>query len=1847
MNRVLLLFFSLLLIIGQSCSSNKTAKPMPESAKAYVYAYSNGVVSRIAPLKIQFAGIVVTEEEVGTEAARGLVEMSPSAAGKWTWVDRQTLRFDPAPAMEFATAYIVTVALEDLFDNVPEEARQFEFSVKTRDPFVSLELDGLTTPDPSVRESQVLKGQILTSDYVADEEVPELLSVAQSNEALNLVWSHNAEGTVHYFTAPGVKRGEATSEITLSWNGAAISAMQKGNEKVEVPKIGDFKVTKAVPYGGGEAKVDIHFSDPIKEDQDFSGLVNISNSTNEFRYVAKGHVLTLYLNEPLAGNQQLSVYTGIQNRYRETMPRSSVWEVTFTATEPQVRLVGQGNILPASAKLVFPFEAIGLNAVEVEIFKIHSSNILQFLQDNNLDGQYDLNKVGKVILRQEVALKNLKPTGNHAQWERYALDLRQFFEMDAKSFYQVRIGFRRDQSRYNCSNQNFTFQERYNRNNDASILNNWYGLEGYYQEYRWDQRDDPCYPAYYNSDRFIVRNVMTSNLGLIVKEGQNQSYSVAVTNLQTAGPVAEATVHFYDYQQQLLGTLTTNAKGLGAKELSEDAFFAVAETTADQAYVRLDDGSALSTSRFDVGGTVLQEGLKGYLYAERGVWRPGDSVFLNFVLEDEKGLLPPAYPVTFELRDAQGQMVEKREGIVPEGEIYPVFFRTSPDDITGVWQASISAGDAVFRKNLRIETIKPNRIKVALTGAEDPIRMSSGVSRMNLEAAWLHGAPAANLKANVEASFQLDRSGFEAFPDYSFYDRNQGNLLSQNQVVFDAPLDDKGKATVEVRMPNANTAAGPLHMRLRTRVYEQGGNFSTESRSFEVFPFDYYAGLRMPEDRYGSPRVLIGEDATIQLASANYQGKVAAGRKLKTELFRVEWRWWWDDEDARGARYARDRNLRSLSSETVTTDASGKANWKVKVDDWGRYLIRVCDEESGHCAAGYVYAGSPWYNEDTFSEEASMLTFRTDKTAYEVGDEVSVTFPAGSAGRALLSLENGEGVIEERWLDTQAGDNVVSFKATADMAPTVYAFLTVLQPYDQDANDLPMRAYGVIPIKVEDPATILEPKILMAEELKPEDFFTVEVSETKGQAMTYTLAVVDEGLLSLTNFKTPNPHETFFAREALGVKTWDLYRYVLSRTNVELNHVLTIGGDGDLAGGKKEDRANRFDPVVLHLGPFELGKGQKVKHRLRMPNYVGAVRAMVVAAKPHAYGSAEKSVPVRKPLMVLATLPRVLGIGEQLELPVNVFAMKEKLGNIKVRLEESSGLVNIATASKQVNFSTTGDQLIRFPISVGNGTGVAKFTVIAEGGGERTTQEIEIDIRNPNPMQSLATPFVLAKGEEKTLDYVPFGSEGTRTGTLEMTNLPPLDLERRLKYLLRYPYGCLEQTTSAAFPQLHLATFMELNDEQRDKVRTNIGVALDRLRQFQRSDGAFSYWPNRGEISSWATSYVGHFLLAAQAAGYTIPSGVLQNWQDYQQGAARAWDGRVADFGLVSRRSYELDQAYRLYTLALAGKPELGAMNRLRERNALSGTSRWRLAAAYALAGQGSAAKDLVRSLTTEVSNYREMDFTYGSGLRDQAMILETLILLEDQSSADLVAQQIAKQMNSQRWLSTQEVAYCLLSFSKYIGENDELSKTYTFTMKQGAANAIDVGADHPYIQINLKDRTNPILVKNTSTQKLFGSIVRQGQPLPEEEQPISRQLQINIVYRDAAGTLLDVSRMEQGTDFIAEVTVSHPNSLNYGYRQLALEQVFPAGWEITNTRFEEINTNPESGYNYRDFRDDRVNTFFNLGRNENKTFRVYLSATYSGRFYLPASTCGAMYDNDIFASSSGYWVEVVTPAIE
>jgi alpha-2-macroglobulin len=615
---------------------------------------------------------------------------------------------------------------------------------------------------------------------------------------------------------------------------------------------------------------------------------------------------------------------------------------------------------------------------------------------------------------------------------------------------------------------------------------------------------------------------------------------------------------------------------------------------------------------------------------------------------------------------------------------------------------------------------------------------------------------------------------------------------------------------------------------------------------------------------------------------------------------------------------------------------------------------------------------------------------------------------------------------------------------------------------------------------------------------------------------------------------------------------------------------------------------------------------------------------------------------VRKPLMILGTLPRVVGPGETVDLPVNVFAMEKKVKNVNVTVASTKGLINVVDgATKSTSFKEVGDNIVMFRMKVADAIGMEKIVIRAEGGGEKAVYTIEIDVRNPNPKMTNAFQAVIDPGQTWSSDYTPIGVAGTNAGVLEVSTIPPLNLGQRLDYLISYPHGCIEQTTSSVFPQLFLSDLLKLDNEKKNEVDRNIKAGIDRLRSFQTSSGGLSYWPGDHEASEWGSNYAGHFLLEAEAKGYTLPGGFIDNWKRYQRTQAINWSPR-------NDRTYysndDLIQAYRLYTLALAKAPELGAMNRLREVKSLSVSAQWRLAAAYQLAGQPEIAKQLVTGISTTIPEYRELAWSFGSSERDEAMILETVSLMDMRAKGAPIAKRISDDLNnSLGWMSTQTTAYCLIALCKF-SSADKMAggTTFDYTVNRQSGK---VSAKEPVSQIDMQIRdtkTGKVTVKNTGKNTLFVRVVLEGIPAAGNETDASDNLGMDVQFTSIYGTQIDPSKIDQGTDFIATVTITNPG-LRGDYHQMALTQIFPSGWEIRNVRMEEgANTVASSSFDYQDIRDDRVYTYFSLYPRRANTYRVQLNAAYSGHFYLPAFYCEAMYDHTINARRAGRWVDVV-----
>ena len=1478
-----------------------------EAISKYIYAYSGGTIGNDELLRVRFVNAAVSQEQVGQNVPSNIFHTYPKIDGQAIWEDDRTILLKPSTVLPFGKKYTVDVALSKIYPEVPKNARIFQYSFRVRELAYEVITEGISA-DPADLHKQELSGRLHINQACDAAKVEKMLSAKQGNKSLSVSWKHNEDGKTHAWTVVGVERSKVGSQVNLAWSGESLGVPRTQKNTQLIPPLDDFVVLSANVIQVEEQYVLINFSDPVDARQDLSGLIRLEGFDGTLRFVSNGNFVRVYPSKRIVGSNTLLIDPAIRNAAGQSLKELSKYNLEFEDLKPAVRLVGRGAIIPqqANGSVIFPFEAVGLSAIDVEVFKIYNSNILHYLQVNDLEGDYQLERVGRIIMQKKFDLAELNPNASSMTWQRYAFDLKEMIQKDPGAIYQVRVAFRKEYTNCNDSKENWVpaTDEPDQYGMVTSILGGnrgiywsdddpwWWDYDGDNPNaYNWDQREEPCSKEYYYDAHFASRNAFVSDLGITGKMGRDNSLFLAVTDLHTTQPLSGISIELLNYQLQPIAQAQTTGDGTVMLEgLREIPFIAVATANNRRGYLRLADGSSLSLSRFDVAGVEAQKGLKGYIYGERGVWRPGDSLFLNFVLEDKSGKLPAGHPVTMEVTDPRGAVQFTRTTSSGVEGVYPFYFATREDAPTGNWICKVKVGSAAFTKTLKIETVKPNRLKMDLDFGKKMLQASDFFTKADgksltgtLKVNWLHGAVGKGLKAKVEMTVKTRKTEFSNYKNYSFDDPSR-YFYSEPQVLFNAAVDQQGMAKVPLKIGDVNEAPGKLTANFKVRAFEQGGDFSTDNFSLEVSPYKRYVGVYIPTNKWGS-KTLDRRGADITFVMVDENGKPLANQQVIVAVYRVDWRWWWDEDSNSGIGNFNSGTYNNVIDEaTLSTNERGQVTWKVKPNGWGRYFVRVADGEGEHAAGDLFWSGYPSDLNDMASRNAAaMLPFTVEKDKYQVGETVTLKVPASENGRILLTLETGTRVAKHLWFDAKAGDNMLTFKTDVNMAPTVYAHVSMLQPHAQTVNDLPIRMYGVVPVNIEDPNSRLEAQLNMPDVLKPDEFFNIGIKELGGKACVYTLDIVDEGLLDLTRFQTPNPWETFFAREALGVKTWDIFDYVLGAYGAELDRILAIGGDG-INQKAKPASVNRFKPAVVHLGPFKLEKGQTANHRVKISNYVGSVRVMAVLSAPPseggpgAYGNAEKTCPVRKPLMILPTLPRVLGPGESLRLPVNVFAMEKSVQNATVTVKEKSGLVSVSGASNTLSFSEPGDQMAYFDLKVGQKTGVAKFVVQASGGGETATSEIELLVRNPNPVITRVLDGVIEPGKTWDKPGNPTDFAELKEAVLEISNIPPINLSKQLDYLIRYPHGCVEQTTSSVFPQLYVDLIAPLNDKQRIEIDKNVKAAITKLQSFQMSSGAFSYWQGGSEAADWAGTYAGHFLLEAKDRGYVVPERMLKKW---------------------------------------------------------------------------------------------------------------------------------------------------------------------------------------------------------------------------------------------------------------------------------------------------------------------------------------------------------------------------------
>ena len=1818
----------------------------------YIAAYSGGMISKGSTIVIEF--MEELPDDVRTKAvSEKMFSFSPSLKGTTEWISDNAIAFVPqSESLKSGVVYQATFALGKVM-KVDRKFSKFEFSFRVEDQSFRL-----TTNPIEIQEDNTVtvRGQIVFGETTKPDMAKKVIEATLDGKKTQVTIEEQDPSLTFPFTVTGITRNDTDRQLLITLNGVSLGVDRKESTTVKIPakdkfRLYDYEVTSEPEY-----RLLLTFSDLVSESQNLKSMILLNNVSN-YTTQANGNQVIVYFT-PNAGmlDMTATIDKNLKNKKGEVLEAPEEINISLERLKPAVEILSKGTIMPSTDHILLPFRTVGLYAIDLKIIRVFENNMLMFLQDNTLskNSSYQLRRAGRLVYKQTFRL-DADPSRKISEWENYSLNLSGLVKQEPGAMYRIELSFKKAYASYDCEDEDEKREALRSAIDLTSMLSPedavaeddkyWDAAESYYyegydmnidwNEYDWYERDNPCDPTYFmQTERKASTNVLVSNLGIIAKSNANHTVWVAVSNLIDTKAISGAKVTAYNYQLQPLGIINTDENGFAVFTLKNKPFLLVAESGEQKAYLRMADGNENMLSRFDVGGVELKKGLKGYIYGERGVWRPGDTLHIAFMLEDREKQIPANHPVSFEVYNPQGQFYKKMISNSGLNGLYSFKMPTQQDDPTGQWNAYIKVGGATFHKSLRIETIKPNRLKINLD-LPDVLEASKGSARVGIHVQWLTGAVARNPAAKMELVLSKASAPFKGYEKYIF-NSPISRFTSGTTEVFDGKLNDNGDISFNMDIPSAENAPGMLNANITCRVFEPGGDASIFSQSVPFSPYPAYVGINFnqrPDQHY----LDVDEDHVFDVVTLSSDGKPVSRSNLEYKIYKIGWSWWWEQssDSYNFESYINNSSYTPVFSGKIST-VNGKGQIKFRLDypDWGRFLVYVKDASGGHATGGTILADWPsWRGRSNKSDPSGikMLTFSLDKNEYQVGEEALVTIPAvASEGRALVALENGSEILHREWVILKKdSETKYTLKITEKMAPNIYIHISLLQPHAATA-DLPIRMYGVMPVFVSNKASVLTPIITMQDVLRPEAEFEVKVKEQNGNPMTYTLAIVDDGLLDLTNFKTPNPWNEFYAREALGIRTWDMYDDVMGAYAGKLGTLLSIGGDGEL--NRSSDKANRFKPVVIHIGPITLNARAEQKHTLRLPSYIGSVRVMVVAGQNGAYGNADKTVSVRAPLMVLSSLPRVLSAGETIALPVNVFAMEDNVKNVTVKVETTGKLKPTNGNSQSVTFATTGDQMVYFDMQTGAETGMETVTITATAGSHTSKETIEIDVRNPNPPTIQYTEKLLEKGQSVEMDYALDEVYEGNWVKVEMSRIPTVDLSRRYDYLYDYKHYCTEQLTSRALPLLFLPEFKDLDAKEAEQSKKNITEAINSLYRRQVSNGGFCYWEGQGYVNDWATSYAGSFLVMAKERGYQVNTDVFNKWISFQRSTAQNWRTNDNASGRYAYNQSDFLQAYRLYTLALAGAPEMGAMNRLKEVSNLSMQSKWRLAAAYALSGKQDAANELIFNASTAVTPYSSNNPTYGSSYRDESMILETLVLLGKNEEAFRQAQTVSKNLTGERYFNTQTTAYAMVAMGQFAAKAAG-KFNFDWYINERKQNKVDPKKAVYQQQLPTNPPSGKVKVENHSDGILYFSLATKTRPIIDQLPAEAEGLKLDVTYTDMSGSSIDVTNLQQGTDFYALVKVSNISGRT-NYTDIALTHIIPSGWEIYNERMVAASMTDDGSqstatevFTYQDIRDDCVLTYFDLPVGKSKEIKVRLQTSYKGEFVLPAILCEAMYD--------------------
>jgi alpha-2-macroglobulin len=1280
---------------------------------------------------------------------------------------------------------------------------------------------------------------------------------------------------------------------------------------------------------------------------------------------------------------EIQVRGGLPSDTMETLGKPAELGVYVKDRGPSVRFSGKSYVLPSKGQQGIPVVTVNTEAVKVDIYRVGDRSLASTLVGGDFQKQmsgYDLeglkDKAGAQIYsgRLEVAAKTNEEVTTAVPVGEAIPELKPgVYVMVA--VHELAKGARRD--------------------NDQSSATQW----------------------------FIV-----SDLGLTALSGEDGIHAF-VRSLADTAAIANASVRLVARNNEILGTAKSDANGYVRFEAGlkrgeggmAPAILVAEGPTGDYAFLDLSAG-AFDLSDRGVKGRDPSGPLDAFLYAERGVYRPGEMVHLTGLVRDRAGRAS-SVPMTLIISRPDG--VEHRRIALTDDALggREAKVALAGTAMTGTWRAKLHAdpkADPLANVSFLVEDFVPERLELKLEPVSKSIAPDEAAT-VKIAGRYLYGPPAANLAVEGDIVVKPSTKDVEGYAGYRF------GRAEEKLTIVRKPLDGTpntgadGRVDIALMLPAIARTARPLEADILLRLREPGGRTIERTVTLPVDPKAARIGIK---PLFKGDEVAEGEAARFEVIKLVADGRRAADGALTWTVFRLEQNWQWYSRDGQW-NYEAVTLTRKVATGTAATTAELAATIEAKAD-WGRYRIEVASADGSVSSSMNFRAG--WYGEEG-ADSPEFLEVALDKPSYKAGETAKLKVVSKTGGRALVTVLSS-GLLSHQQVDVPKGGGEIAVEVGQGWGAGAYIATVLYRPLDVAAKRMPGRALGIRWLALDQADRTLKVAITTPDKVKSAAKLTVPVKLDglkAGEDARITIAAVDAGILNLTRYQPPSPEGHFHAQRRLGVEVRDYYSRLIDGMRAERGK-LRSGGDGN--GGMSTSGSPPVETLVaLHSGIVKVAADGTAQVEFQLPEFNGTVRVMAVAWSADKLGHAMTDVIVRDPVALIASAPRFLTLGDEARIELDLHNVEGAVGSYKVAVEQESATgAKASILGRDVTLNANQRVQERFKVKPTDVGRMAYDVRVTGPNGVDVKRRLTLDVKVPaGDIRRYTVSSLGAKGGKITLSPDLAQDLVASRTQINLTVGPAaaMDVSGLLTQLDRYPYGCAEQTTSRALPLLYANALSAQSGLPADPaLKERIQAAIERVLEMQDASGAFGIWgPRNGDM--WLSAYVTDFLTRAKESGYSVkPQALaqaldkLQNFVSYAQDFEKGGEARAYALYVLARNSraamgdlrYYVDTRLERFSTPLA-KAQLGAALAM-----LGDKERAEKAFKAALAGIDAKDADLSR-------------LDYGSGLRDRAGLLtlaaETKMVGIE---APQLASVLAKAYASKQFTSTQEQAWMLLA---------------------------------------------------------------------------------------------------------------------------------------------------------------------------------------------------------------------------